>query len=1302
EALRRRRPEALYRAAALALKALDEPELAALRALVGGLPAGGTIDTIASLCQIAEEQLEVALYNLAQLGLVYHSGERYTIATNSLRAALGRLVAHEAERKRAVPAFAALAVARFGDTAWLEHEWVNLLQAARTALSQGQANEAASLLRAIQPHVTEKGLWQSWGRVIDMAGRAAQQSGDPALRAWVLHEQGTQAGLLGDLDRAAESLARAHQLRVELGDHVGAELTQHNIEYFNLLVPPQSGEPEPADSPAPVGPATGPAWLMPLALALVALVAIGVGVIAMPRINPLPTIRIASPQAGQRFRPGETIALRASAADAQEQPLPAEALEWAVTLRSPSGDQDLATSTAGGELSVTVPAQVDLATASGGYLEIVVAATDDRGRRGQETVRMDAVKAPLALATEPPGFALAINGEQVATPYSAELWSGVSLELSAPDSITHQGQQLRFEGWSDGTSTPRRPLRTGDDGQNLIAVFGMRIVNCEQSELETLENAGEVALAVSLDKPSSEPVVVDYRVEALGAAAGGDFRLNPGTLTFQPGQVTLPISVTIAEDAVDEPAERLAVQLAPRAGAMPGSRGRCELTIVDNDDPPTVAFAGAAYGVKEGAGSLAFEIQLDTASAYTATARIQARAETAEAGKDFAPLDVTLAFAPGEQRATATIAIIDDRSFEGAERLALSVEPLEQLRPGEPSRAYLTIEDDDAKPVLSLVGASPTGEGAGRARLTIASSQPLPAPLTLGLEIDAGSATPGEDFVLPASITMPAGAVSAPVDVQIMQDDLYEGDEDVALRLVLPASPDVDLGTASATLDIVEDEPRPVIAFSPRNSICDEPQAAGEGVRSLAMQQSYRSCENIVKLVSSVRAAQPISVEVKVEGDAVLGEDFTLNPVITFAPRAQEATLAWQVSADGLYEHPERAIFRLVLPDNSVAQPSETITATVLIISWDPKPSLRLEYPDEVSEDAGEVVVSAVLDHPSGVDASLVLETISRPDPQTYPRPARPGSDYEAKTAPLTIRKGATQAQLSVTIYRDEIAEGLESLVIQARDVEEANGPDPAIIEIGIRDNPPQVGFAPTDYTANESSPSQAAFAFSAQAQIAAGPTVRLTVRLAQVSAEPVTVDYATVSGSAVAGQDFEAASGSLTIAASQAEAQIEVTILSDGLYEGDLPETFQVVLSNAQGATLGAGTATITIVDSESRPTISFANTTYSVGEGSIITDTRSVSIDLVLSRPSAVALTVDLVIGGDSTATQGVDYSLSGTRVTFAPGVTVMTITVTTAPDYADELNETVNLSLADPGMAGDRPSCVVQINDDDNLLN
>jgi hypothetical protein len=94
------------------------------------------------------------------------------------------------------------------------------------------------------------------------------------------------------------------------------------------------------------------------------------------------------------------------------------------------------------------------------------------------------------------------------------------------------------------------------------------------------------------------------------------------------------------------------------------------------------------------------------------------------------------------------------------------------------------------------------------------------------------------------------------------------------------------------------------------------------------------------------------------------------------------------------------------------------------------------------------------------------------------------------------------------------------------------------------------------------------------------------TVTLSSASASAVSVNYATRNGTATAGSDYAAASGTLSFAAGQTSKTVNVPVIGDAVFESD--ETFYLDLSAAVGATLARGTATGTISNDDSQSSTS------------------------------------------------------------------------------------------------------------------
>ena len=105
------------------------------------------------------------------------------------------------------------------------------------------------------------------------------------------------------------------------------------------------------------------------------------------------------------------------------------------------------------------------------------------------------------------------------------------------------------------------------------------------------------------------------------------------------------------------------------------------------------------------------------------------------------------------------------------------------------------------------------------------------------------------------------------------------------------------------------------------------------------------------------------------------------------------------------------------------------------------------------------------------------------------------------------------------------------------------------------------------------------------------------TVALSASSANPVTVDYATVDGSAKAADDYAAASGTLTFAPGELSKQVTVAIAGDTLDEPH--QTYTVELANAVGATIADGRGAGTILDNDPQVSVSVDDVTRAEASG-------------------------------------------------------------------------------------------------------
>ncbi|MBM4096807.1 MAG: hypothetical protein FJ261_08540 [Planctomycetes bacterium] len=228
----------------------------------------------------------------------------------------------------------------------------------------------------------------------------------------------------------------------------------------------------------------------------------------------------------------------------------------------------------------------------------------------------------------------------------------------------------------------------------------------------------------------------------------------------------------------------------------------------------------------------------------------------------------------------------------------------------------------------------------------------------------------------------------------------------------------------------------------------------------------------------------------------------------------------------------------------------------------------------------------------------------------------------------------------------------------------------------------------PTPSTVTISTPDAAA------AEAGADRGVFRVTREGGSMAVPLVVAY-TVSGSATAGQDYTALSGTVTIPAGQASAYIEILPIDDILVEPS--ESVVVTVAAGTGYTIGAiarGEVVIASDDLPALPSVSMA--AASVAEGN--TGAVRMFFTLTLSARSTVPVKVRWATE-NGTATAGVDYVASSGEVTFAAGETSKTIPVYVLGDSVFEPNETLLVRLSNPrgGVIGTATATGTIINDD-----
>ena len=180
-----------------------------------------------------------------------------------------------------------------------------------------------------------------------------------------------------------------------------------------------------------------------------------------------------------------------------------------------------------------------------------------------------------------------------------------------------------------------------------------------------------------------------------------------------------------------------------------------------------------------------------------------------------------------------------------------------------------------------------------------------------------------------------------------------------------------------------------------------------------------------------------------------------------------------------------------------------------------------------------------------------------------------------------------------------------------------------------------------------------------------------------------VSVDYATSNGSATAGSDYTATSGTIDFAPGELTKTISILIHDDNVFEGRLfgrRETFNITLSNPTNSAvlLAPVTATVYIQDFEPPP-VMFANPTWAhVVEGNSGMTNREFRINIVPASFQTVTVDYNVLRGS---AAPGSDYIASSGTITIPPGATFATLTIPIIGDTIVEPNEQFALELSNP---------------------
>jgi len=248
----------------------------------------------------------------------------------------------------------------------------------------------------------------------------------------------------------------------------------------------------------------------------------------------------------------------------------------------------------------------------------------------------------------------------------AEVDEFMVLELINPENAAFAGGASRLR--AIGT------IRDNDGIGNDDADRGLFVGDVEQ--LEGTGQDGEAAVPVLLSRPVDQEVSIDFEALADSALAGSDFLQEIDTLTFLPGQTSAAAFVTIVADERDEPNEVFQVRVTPPDEVASGAEGTLgEVTILDDDDPPTVALSMTGSPMLERDGVATVMATLSSLSGRDITVNLDFGG-SATISEDFQPSDTSIVIPAGETSGSITLTAIEDNENEPDETITVAIADL--------------------------------------------------------------------------------------------------------------------------------------------------------------------------------------------------------------------------------------------------------------------------------------------------------------------------------------------------------------------------------------------------------------------------------------------------------------------------------------------------------------------------------------------------------------------------------------------------------------------------------------------------
>ena len=775
------------------------------------------------------------------------------------------------------------------------------------------------------------------------------------------------------------------------------------------------------------------------------------------------------------------------------------------------------------------------------------------------------------------------------------------------------------------------------------------------SDVQVGEGDGQATVNYTLNVMSKNEVSFNWSTQDGTALAGADYTAVANRRIAVPArQLTGTLSVTITDDALDENRETLSavIHSSSLSGIESvGSDLSGAISILDNDNPPTLTLSDVGAGEEDGHAVITYS--LSTPSGRTASFSWSTRDGSAKAGQDYtASSSNEVSIPAGTTTGRLRVPLLEDLLDEDDERFKVVIASgsLSAIREtGSDLEATVTLTDNDASPTISLADVS-VGEQQAQALVTYTLSAVSGRATRFRWSTQNGTATGGEDYtaVTNEQVVIPANTLSGTFRVTLGDDNVYEGPENFGVAIasasliyVLEAGSGL---TARVTLN--DNESMPVISLS------DVQVGEGDGPAT-------------VTYTLNIMSKSEVSFNWSTQDGTALssGADYTavVNRRIAVPARRLTGTLSVTITDDALDE--DRETLSAVIHSSSLSGIQSNggdLSGAISIVDNDNPPTLTLTGVTAGEAD-GTAVITYDLSGASGRETGFSWSTRDGS--------AKAGKDYTASSSnEVSIPAGTTTGQLRVTLLEDILDEDDERFKVVI-----ASGSLSAIRETGSHLE------ATVTLTDNDASPTISLADVSVGEQQA---QALVTYTLSAVSGRATRFRWSTQNGTATGGEDYTAVTNEqVVIPANTLSGTFRVTLGDDNVYEG--PENFGVAIASASLIYVleaGSGlTARVTLNDNESMPVISLSDVQVGEGDGP-----ATVTYTLNIMSKSEVSFNWSTQDG--TALSSGADYTaVVNRRIAVSARQLTGTLSVTITDDALDEDRETLSVVIHSSSLSG-----------------